>query len=113
MAVLQYENTPYTYLGIPPSNDLSMRDYTATTYGMGTQCKPVSNECNLNALAGAFTPFHCTDAFSGDVTGAPNAWVMAFFTDETMESNVTYEGIENPYYFGIAALVNPEGAADL
>jgi hypothetical protein len=109
IAVLQYEDTPYTFLGIPPSTSLSARDYTAKTYGMQTQCQPVSNECNLNAWAGDSTPFHCTDAFSGDLTQAPNAWVMSYFSNATMESNDTYSGIENPYYFGIAALVNPGG----
>lgn len=108
MAVLQYDGTPYTYLGIPPSGASSVRDYTATTYGMQTQCKPVSNECNLNALIGASTPFYCTDAFSGDVTQELNGWIVAYFTDATMESNSTEDGIQNPYYFGIAALVNPE-----
>ncbi len=108
MAVLQYQDTPYTYLGIPSSESLSTKDYTATTYGMYTQCKPVSNECNLNALAGASTPFYCTDAFSGDVTQDQNSWVTAYFTNATMESNVTEVGIQNPYYFGIAALVDPE-----
>jgi hypothetical protein len=111
LAVLQYEDTAYFYLGIPPSNTLSARDYTATTYGVQTECKLVSNECNLIALDGANTPFYCTDAFSGDVTQAQNGWVMAYFTDATMESNVTFSGIENPYYFGIAALVNPGAGA--
>ncbi|RFU23764.1 hypothetical protein B7463_g12575, partial [Scytalidium lignicola] len=111
MTVLQYQDTPYVYLGVPASETLSLRDYTATTFGMSTQCKAVSNECNLNALYGASTPFHCTDAFSGDVTEAPNTWVMAYFADSTMQSNVTTEGIRNPYYLGIAALVNPAGGA--
>ena len=112
-AVLTYEESAYTYLGIPPSDILSRRDYTATTYGMHTQCKPVTNECNMNAFAGAATPFSCTDAFSGDVTQAKNSWVMAYFTDSTMESNDTLNGIHNPYYFGIAAIVNPEGGGTL
>ena len=109
MAVFQYKDTPYTFLGIPPSDKLSTRDYTANTYGMETQCKPVSNECNLVPLAGASTPFHCTDAFSGDITEAPNAWILTYLTDSTMESNDTAYGIQNPYYFGLAAIVNPEG----
>src|SRR5256885_11890732 len=57
----------YTYLGVPSVASVSSRDYTATTYGMQTQCRPVSNECNLNPLAGAFTPFRCSEAFQGDL----------------------------------------------
>jgi hypothetical protein len=53
VSVLTYENniSPYTYLGIPSSNELSVRDYTATTFGMNTQCELISNACNLAAYS--------------------------------------------------------------
>jgi hypothetical protein len=109
MMVLTYNNgTPYTYLGIPLSDTLSQRDYTANTYGMHTQCLPVSTACNLTAYDGARTPFHCSDAFNGDVT-QDSAWVMEYLADSQMASNNTFYGISNPYYFGLAAIVNPEG----
>jgi hypothetical protein len=102
MSALTYEsNPPYTYLGIPPSDQISQRDYTATTFGMNTQCKPISTECNLNGMVGAYTPFRCNDAFQGDLTQGPS-WQMAYFNDSNMTSNVTYLGIHNPYYFGLA-----------
>jgi hypothetical protein len=102
MSVLTYESSPpYTYLGIPPSDQISQRDYTAITFGMNTQCKPISTECNLNAYDGANTPFRCNDAFQGDLTQGPS-WQMAYFNDSNMTSNVTYNGIHNPYYFGLA-----------
>jgi len=113
MTVLTYETTPtYTYLGIPPSDVLSQRDYTATTFGMETQCKLISNECNLNVQSGVSTPFRCTEAFSGDVS-QDYGWVMAYFTNSTMTSNDTSRGIQNPYYFGLAPLVNAQGGGTL
>ena len=39
--VLTHENK-YTYLGSPPSEMISQRDYTATTFGLWTQCELVS-----------------------------------------------------------------------
>jgi hypothetical protein len=104
MVVLTYQSgTPFTYLGIPTSDTVSRRDYTAKTFGMQTQCKPISNECNLNPLIGASTPFKCTDAFQGDL--ASYTWWETYFSSSTMESNDTIEGIQNPYYFGIATWV--------
>jgi hypothetical protein len=105
MTVLTYEGKPsYTYLSIP-SAEISHRDFTATTFGMNTQCKPVSNECNLNGDFGAFTPFTCADSFQGDLTSGPS-WQTAYFTDSSMNSNSTVFGIHNPYYFGLAAREN-------
>lgn len=66
MIVLTYDNTPYTYLGVPSSDTISQRDYSANTYGMQTQCIPVSTACNLTQADGADTPYHCSDAFHGD-----------------------------------------------
>jgi hypothetical protein len=112
IAVITYESdVAFTYLGIPVSDTLSQRDYSAHTFGMSTQCKPISNECNLNAADGASTPFQCTPAFSGDVT--EQTFYMTYFTDADMSSNSTEPGIENPYFFGIAALANPDGGGSL
>lgn len=114
MTVLTYEgDSTYTYLGIPPSDALSQRDYEATTFGISTQCKPISNECNLIASIGASTPFECTPAFAGDVTQAPGGLVTTYLTNATMSSNGTEGGIQNPFYVGLAALVNQQGGGSL
>jgi hypothetical protein len=103
MTVFIYEsNPPCTYLGVPLSDGLSRTDYTATTFGMNTNYKPVSNECNLNEEVGAFTPFKCGETFQGDLTWGPS-WQMAYFTNSAMTSNDTPKGIYNSYYFGLAA----------
>ena len=40
----------YTYLGVPSVASVSSRDYTATTFGMQTQCRPVSKNATLTPL---------------------------------------------------------------
>jgi hypothetical protein len=100
--VLTYQSKiPYTYLGIPEAQVLQL-DYTATTFGMQTQCKLVSNECNLNGDYGAFTSFYCAETFQGDLTQGPS-WQTAYFTDSAMTSNDTFWGVHNPYYFSLAS----------
>jgi len=103
--VLTYEsNPPYTYLGIPQAQ-VQQQDYTATTFGMTTQCRPISNECNLNPYNGGSTPWHCADTWSGDLGGTGPAWGTAYFMDPVMKSNNTEHGVPNPYYWGYAALI--------
>jgi len=102
--VLTYEsNPPYTYLGIP-QDQVQQLDYTATTFGMTTQCKPISNECNLSAR-GSSTPWYCADTFQGDLGGTSPSWSTAYFMDPAMKSNNTGDGVPNPFYWGYAALV--------
>lgn len=91
----------YAYLGIPQSGAAKSHDYTATTFGMRTECKPASRECNLNAPIGASTPFKCTDAFAGDLQ--VDTWLESYFPDALMVSNVTSYGVKNPYYYGVGA----------
>jgi hypothetical protein len=107
----RYDNRPTAYLGVPASIELSRRDFTARTFGVRTQCRPISDACNLEAAFGISTPFRCSPAFSGDVT--QSGWIVEYFTDDTMSSNNTIWGVNNPFYFGIAALMNPSGGGTL
>jgi hypothetical protein len=102
-SVLVYESsTPYTYLGIP-QNQVEDLDYTATTFGMTTQCKPVTDEC-LGTGNGVETLWHCADTWQGDLgTNIPN-FISTYFTDASMSSNTTSYGLPNPYYWGYAAI---------
>lgn len=107
-----------TYLGPPSSLGLAQRDYNANTYGMSTKCSPASVQCGLNAAYGASTPFNCSPKpFSGDVTMVTDempdpSFQMTYFTDLSMTSNNTaIQGVTNPFYFGMGALVNPWGPA--
>ncbi|KAL9623762.1 MAG: hypothetical protein Q9160_001993 [Pyrenula sp. 1 TL-2023] len=104
----------YAYLGIPASPLVSIRDYTATTFGMRTQCKTVSKSCNLNSPAGAATLLKCSDAFAGNLEASSSGWLYTYFTNETMLSNRTFRGeINNPYYHGLAALFRSPGLSGI
>lgn len=113
----------YTYVAPPPTAELSLRDYTASTFGMETKCNAVSTQCNLKVQNGASTPFFCSDAFQGDVSVMdeeetypacyPNCyanWYLTYFTNSQRNENETGYGLlkggGNPFYFGLAALVN-------
>jgi hypothetical protein len=72
---------------------------------MTTQCEVISSACNLVAWSFAFTSFNCSEAFAGDLSNGPS-WNLVYFTDSAMTSNFTFSGVRNPYYFGLAALVN-------
>ncbi|KAK5202669.1 hypothetical protein LTR41_011590 [Exophiala xenobiotica] len=101
-----YNNGPdptYTYLGIPLSGETVSRGYTATTFGLRTECKTASKQCKLNANSGASTPFQCTDAFYGDIEA----------TADVMTSNDTFYGIQNPYYYAIGALFGTASTTNL
>ncbi|KIW13043.1 hypothetical protein PV08_08230 [Exophiala spinifera] len=91
----------YAYLGVPQSGPVGNLDYTATTFGMRTECRAASRACNLNAAFGASTPFKCTDAFAGDLQ--VDTWLESYFPDSAMASNITGYGVGNPFYYGVGA----------
>ncbi|KAH0363970.1 hypothetical protein KCU65_g7030, partial [Aureobasidium melanogenum] len=96
----------YAYLAVPPSTMLVKEDWRVGSFALQTQCRLASAECNMSADNGASTPFDCSDAFHGDVTSDPQNFIWAFFTDDTMSDNATGYGVENPFYFGMAGVVN-------
>lgn len=111
-----YNNGPdpiYPYLGIPMSGDIASHDYTATTFGLRTECKPSSRQCNLNGFSGASTPFHCTNAFYGDLKTTADGWISTYFSDAAMSSNETFYGVQTPYYYAIGALFGTVQPASL
>ncbi|KAF4634092.1 hypothetical protein G7Y89_g4016 [Cudoniella acicularis] len=112
MVVLTYNaTTPYNFLGVPPSDTVAARDWTAYTFGMSTQCKIISEQCDLHEEGGASTPFNCTNAFVGDLASG-GAWENRYFTDETMSDNLI-RAVSNPYYFAIAANANSGGGGTI
>lgn len=118
MTALTYGNSDgdYVFLGVPTTETLASRDFIASTYGVQAQCTPISKQCHLSATEGGSTPFNCSTAFSGNldyVTNVQNGfdpnWQMAFFTNESMLSNATaFQGVDNPFYFALAALVDAQ-----
>jgi hypothetical protein len=61
----------------------------------------------MYASGGATTPFKCSNAFQWDLIQDSQEFTSVFFTDATMSDNKTGNGTQNPFYFGMAGLVNP------
>jgi hypothetical protein len=97
----------YAYLAVPPSVGLADEDWRAESFALQTQCRLVSHGCGLVGAYGTSTPFKCSNSFQGDVTGNHQGFISAFFNDGTMSDNSTFSGVGNPFYFGMAGLVNP------
>lgn len=97
----------YAYLAVPPAIGLVDEDWRAESFALQTQCRLASKECDLFVYSGASTPFSCSSAFQGDVTQNLQGFTSAFFGDSTMSKNSTGLGVQNPFYFGMAGLVNP------
>jgi hypothetical protein len=97
----------YTYLAVPPAAGLADEDWRAESFALQTLCRLVSEECDMVDLYGTSTPFDCSDSFQGDVTQSYQGFISAFYTNGSMSSNSTLSGVGNPFYFGMAGLVNP------
>lgn len=112
-------------------------DYTASTVGVATSCKPISRLCHLNAPEGASTPFNCSAQFWGDVqsgyvnTTAPRwgsllsetdltFWVVANFLDANLTQPYIFSSNSNDviqttssWYLGVAVRTAPSAQSAL
>lgn len=103
-------NNDIAYL-IPHPQTVSGLDYTATTYAVHTQCKPVTTLCfEPKRFLGCCTPYKCPFALEGQYGGSgPSALSegplrFAWFTDKSGKNNNTqFTNLDNPYYFGLTA----------
>ena len=114
------DNKTLAYLG--PADIPARFDYQASTFAMHTQCTPIGAKCNLRATSGATEPFHCTDAFFGDLpsrtingdTEDPYSGLslftantgIVFYKDAglTQYANASFKShVQNPYYMGVWA----------
>ena len=110
-AVITYENKgrQFAYLGIAPQLQLADIDFTAKSWALETQCKPVTSKCiDDERIYGAAAPYKCPFAFEG-LLMTPNENVMttAYFTNSTASDNRTHSvSVGNPYYFASITQVN-------
>ncbi|CZS99954.1 uncharacterized protein RCO7_01693 [Rhynchosporium graminicola] len=104
----------FTYVGNPPKAALSNIDYQSHTWGLKTQCTPVTSQC-VNASrssVGKYLDYKCPFAMEGRVStdadaAFQNQFQMAYFTNSRASINYTgTTSLANPYYFASLALVN-------
>ncbi|KAL4804693.1 hypothetical protein BDV18DRAFT_161786 [Aspergillus unguis] len=92
---------PYTYFGVPSSPD--NLDYTAHTYGAGTECWLMSRQCSLTT-DNPGVAFNCS---GWDTSMSDSEWLLAPFTDRTMTQ---LGGHGNPYYYAAAGSFGLSGS---
>ncbi|XMA10671.1 hypothetical protein WAI453_003462 [Rhynchosporium graminicola] len=104
----------FTYVGNPPKAALTNIDYQSHTWGLKTQCTPVTSQC-VNASrssVGKYLDYKCPFAMEGRVStdtdaAFQNQFQMAYFTNSSASTNYTgTTNLANPYYFATLALVN-------
>ena len=95
-AAATYDVGPVVYLGVPVQPGLAQQDYTASTFGMMTQCSFINSEqCDRHRVSGCRATLSFTSPFH-----------VGFFSNGTMSSTDTNAGVSNPYFFGLAAVVS-------
>lgn len=95
------------FLGISASARDSSYDFRASTYGMRTNCKAITQECDLGNN-GNMT-YNCGNgSFKGAVRAplAGSSFQLAQFANEDLSNGaVNGYGVRNPYYTTLAAIV--------
>jgi hypothetical protein len=101
------------YLTNLPNDDIVDIDYQATTYGVQTTCKPVSQDCNLRSPDNANIPYSCPNYagdegnFQGDlVANDATGWNLTIYTDANGQHVDAANGVDNPFSLIVAAAVD-------
>ncbi|KAF2157169.1 hypothetical protein K461DRAFT_264103 [Myriangium duriaei CBS 260.36] len=116
----------FAYMASPPYEELSSIDYTANTYGLQTQCRPITQQCKLEpGMSSQYASFDCPGAvfelqhyetnFSYNENGG-GRWTMLvqsnYFTNSTLLDCTTIglpspywesKAVSNPFYFTFGA----------
>lgn len=98
-----YNSTPYTYIGIPPGQIDPNLDFSATSFGVRTQCTPMTKACGMSPKG----DFKCNDVFHGNpVSESSDHFQLWSFTNRNMSTHISrmldYGDSRNPYYTGFA-----------
>lgn len=125
---VQVNDHTIAYLG--PASIPHNLDYQATTLGIGTQCTPITQKCNLTSETASETPFRCSKGFYGDLYtlsiagrdfSTNNAYTqpitgMVWFDDAalTRYANNSYQNNlpHNPYHLGVWTISQQNGPLD-
>lgn len=93
------------YLTVNPSDRARQHDFSATTYGMRTSCRPVTRSCNM-MTSGALATWNCSNgafAQAGSNTASLNVQ-QRFFDDEAMTQSSAGGASVNPSFFALGSL---------
>jgi hypothetical protein len=86
------DGTVYAYLAPADMQETLRQDFSASTYAMETECKPMSRECNLGeGLIGVSTPFNCTaNKYAGDIQSSH--YQSQYYTDADLTDHLSSFG---------------------
>lgn len=101
----------YAYVGLPMTESNAGMDYRATSFGVQTQCRPITSHCidEERDITGPGATYNCDfGAMQGRIqTSSIDTMVMTYFSNSTLSSNNTVlTPLANPYYFGAVLSVN-------
>ena len=125
---VQVNDDTIAYLG--PATIPHNLDFQATTLGIGTQCTPITQNCNPGLETASETPFRCSEGFYGDLYtlsiagqdfSTNNAYTQpvtgtVWFDDAalTRYANSSYQNNvpHNPYHLGVWTISQQTGPVD-
>jgi len=105
----EQDGKQYAYLAIPPKEEFSAIDYTATSLAVTSGCKPVTSDCfSEDRISGPVAFYKCSFAMEGEIkTYYENTIQMVYFTNSSATNNHTTSAlVKNPYYYAAIASVN-------
>jgi hypothetical protein len=112
--IKDHDEKSYAYLTWPRT--IPSIDYEASTFAIATECKPISRACGLRLYNGIRTPFHCSNAFYGDITMQNISGTdygsngVSFFSNSTFSERIKLHTVRmNPFYFGAWAHIFTQG----
>jgi hypothetical protein len=84
-------------------------DYSTTTFGVSTTCKPIGQECNLQNHMADTATFDCSPInFKGESlseTGM-NLYTLQFYENSGGTQNASDTSFVNPFYFALAVNID-------
>lgn len=105
--VQDHGNSSLQYLGLSSSVTDPSHDFSAISFGARTECKSIMQECSLQR--GGNVSFECGNkSFTGALAvpdSGPLFKLLPFLTEDLSELALNPQGIENPFYTAVAALM--------
>lgn len=114
IAVQDSSEAGFMYLSPSSSTIDPLHDFSAISYGARTKCSSILQKCFVQR--GGNITFDCNNGSFAGALAVPNSgplFKLASFVDENMSVlAMTPEGLQNPFYTAVAALMVPPGNGD-
>ncbi|KAE9364794.1 hypothetical protein N431DRAFT_489274 [Stipitochalara longipes BDJ] len=105
--LITQDSSTYAILS-DPSTDPSL-DYSTSTYGVSSTCKPIGAQCDFQQQMGDAVNFNCAPInFKGQSLAAigMQKYVLSFFENAAGTKNATATSFVNPFYFALAVNID-------